>query len=438
MSLTRDFTDMIVTRGTGKKLSQDITDLTTQMADIAKVLVNIVSYKLPNETDYNLALGRVFTAYPSGAAIVFPMGECIVNNVEIPSYFIIKGQGRDVTQIKRNADTPVFKVTGTPLPNGGTPSHWGIGFEDVTIGSNGTFSSDLTSFQGCTGMSFNRIRVQSSDCRNMYLNQVWDSRFNEVQFFDGGKTDGTSSLVVAGGLNGYKQSKELVFMNCHFEGYKGSAITTPRDSATVFKTDVITWINCKFESKLCTGNHVVFEANNMFFFGTYISTEFSTTDVIKMIACRGIIGKIRVGYAGTTVIPTSIINTDVNCFLFDLVLTVSESQPVNSNVWTYAAELPGLRLNAQYPVINNRTFAFSQIPVGSNTMWFDATGRLRTHTSKPTTDTSGYRIAREETGNTSQRPTSNLYQGRPYYDAQIFKQIYYDGAQWRDAMGTIV
>jgi hypothetical protein len=50
MALTRDFTDMIVTRGTGKKLSQDISELTssvssntTSITDLQKKLVPMVT-----------------------------------------------------------------------------------------------------------------------------------------------------------------------------------------------------------------------------------------------------------------------------------------------------------------------------------------------------------------------------------------------------------
>jgi len=417
-----------------EKLGED----TAQQLDDISINVKKLGAKGDGTTDDTQAVLNAAALLPNGGTLYFPKGTFIVNNVEIPSKVLIRGAGRDSTQIKRNADNPVFKVTGTALAGGGAPSHWYNGFEDLTIGSVGSFPSDLTVFQGVTSMSFQRMKFYATNCRLVFANQMWDSRFENVQFFEGGKADGTPALELAGGLNGYKQTKETVLHDCHFEGYKGAAIRTQRDNATQFKTDIITFTNLKFESKNCTGSHLNLEANNLFFDGVYVSTEFTTTDVIKMVSCRGVIGKIRVGYAGTTVVPASLLNTDANCFLFDLVLTVSEPQPVNSNVWTYAADIPGVRLNAQYPVINSRTFAFSQIPIGSNTVWFDSTGRMRTNSSRPTSDTSGYRIAREEIGNTSQRPTSNLYQGRPYFDTTLGKPIWYDGSVWRDATGATV
>jgi hypothetical protein len=47
MALTRDFTDMIVTRGTGKKLSQDIAELTASMVgkmNKINAVVNVQDY----------------------------------------------------------------------------------------------------------------------------------------------------------------------------------------------------------------------------------------------------------------------------------------------------------------------------------------------------------------------------------------------------------
>jgi hypothetical protein len=426
-----------------------LSDNVTSVGYALGVIKNINMYKLPADVDYTQAMTRVLADLPTGGRIEFPSGEFIINNISLPSNILIKGAGRDSTTIKRNADNSVFKVVGTALPNGGSPSHWNIGFEDITISSNGTFQTDLTSFQGVTAMSFHRMKFIASECRLVFANQMWDSRFQFVEFFNGGRDDGTPALELAGGLNGYRMTKETVIDNCHFESYKGSAIRTLRDNTTQFKAGQLTFSNLKFESKLCTGNHLNLEINNSLFSNVYVTTEFTTTDVVKMANCRGIQGNLAFFYVTNTVgaqVPQSLINIDSLGYLIDLRILVEEPQPVGANVVTLA-DITEVTINLNIVAAETRINGTitSMGRMGKGAIWMDTTGKPRISSAKPSNlDASGYAVMRQIYGNTSQRPTGLTVNdiGFFYFDTTLLKPIwwYHNGSTgaWKDATGTSV
>lgn len=41
-------------------------------------------------------------------------------------------------------------------------------------------------------------------------------------------------------------------------------------------------------------------------------------------------------------------------------------------------------------------------------------------------------------GTTANRPTSDLYVGRPFFDTTLGKPVWYDGTNWVDATGATV
>lgn len=43
-----------------------------------------------------------------------------------------------------------------------------------------------------------------------------------------------------------------------------------------------------------------------------------------------------------------------------------------------------------------------------------------------------------ESGTTANRPTANLWIGRPYFDTTLGKPVWYDGTNWVDATGATV
>jgi hypothetical protein len=276
---------------------------------------------------------------------------------------------------------------------------------------------------------------------------MWDSRFQFVEFFNGGRDDGTPALELAGGLNGYRMTKETVIDNCHFESYKGSAIRTLRDNTTQFKAGQLTFSNLKFESKLCTGNHLNLEINNSLFSNVYVTTEFTTTDVVKMANCRGIQGNLA--FLTNTVgaqVPQSLINIDSLGYLIDLRILVEEPQPVGANVVTLA-DITEVTINLNIVAAETRINGTitSMGRMGKGAIWMDTTGKPRISSAKPSNlDASGYAVMRQIYGNTSQRPTGLTVNdiGFFYFDTTLLKPIwwYHNGSTgaWKDATGTSV
>jgi hypothetical protein len=73
-------------------------------------------------------------------------------------------------------------------------------------------------------------------------------------------------------------------------------------------------------------------------------------------------------------------------------------------------------------------------------LWVDSVGKLRFKNSAPTSDTDGSPI-NGEAGTTAQRPTTNLYVGRPYYDTDLGKPINVHQVSptiWHDGVGATV
>lgn len=429
------------------EMANNMDKLDASLAQIAHIVVNVEQYATSGATDYSQALNSAIAALPNGGEIRFPAGTFIVNNVSIPTKIRIKGAGKDATIIQRNANNSVFVIVGTPLPNGGNPSHYNNGFEDLTVTSNGDFASDLVSVQGVTGMNINRVKFYANGCRLLFTNQMWDSRITNCQFFNGGKSDGTPAVELASGLNGYNSTKETVLEGCHFESYSGSAIRTQRDSATNFKTAMMSFSNLKFESVNCTGNHLNLEANNLLFSNVYITTEFTTTDVIKMTACRGVLGNIAffyvTGVTGAT-IPQSLINIDASGYLIHLNVLVEEPQPNNANVATIDSSATKVFLNitANQILINN--VLTSMTKMGAGALWLDSKGKPRISSTVPSytaLDTSGFVVGRFMSGNTAGRPSTGLTTGDAglvqYFDTTVNKNLVWNGSSFRDAFNCM-
>lgn len=48
----------------------------------------------------------------------------------------------------------------------------------------------------------------------------------------------------------------------------------------------------------------------------------------------------------------------------------------------------------------------------------------------------GFVFDLQNSGTTAQRPTTNLYVGKVYFDTTLVYPIWWDGSQWVDATGT--
>jgi hypothetical protein len=99
MALTRDFTDMIVTRGTGKKLSQDILDINSALLDVA---INVKDFSYLNVVvaqgyDWSPAFdAAVANAKSSGVKLRIPAGTYYISKPIDISGLVIEGDESSV------------------------------------------------------------------------------------------------------------------------------------------------------------------------------------------------------------------------------------------------------------------------------------------------------------------------------------------------------
>jgi hypothetical protein len=188
------------------------------------------------------------------------------------------------------------------------------------------------------------------------------------------------------------------------------------------------------------------EINNSLFSNVYVTTEFTTTDVVRMTNCRGIQGDIAFFYVTDTVgaqVPLSLLNIGTGAYLTDLRILVEEPQPTGANVVTLAdisESTIHLSIVAAEPRVNGVLTNMGR--VGKGAVWFDTTGKPRISSAKPSNlDTSGYVLKRCMVGNTSQRPTgltSSDIGLVEYYDTTLNKPIWWRGTDWRDSAGAVV
>jgi hypothetical protein len=169
MALTRDFTDMIVTRGTGKKLSQDITEITSTLSD----MVTLVGEKIIPEADDT---PRIQRALDKKGIVRIPNG-----TFEIGKILIVK-EGTTVelspsTILKRINGIYCVFTNGTPIESyyaggglGDAPTGYtgngNIIIKGGTIDCNGTL--DQTPCMGITFSHAKNILIEGVTIKDIY------------------------------------------------------------------------------------------------------------------------------------------------------------------------------------------------------------------------------------------------------------------------------
>ena len=351
-----------------EKINNDVELINSQLDTFKYERVNVRFFGAKGDgvTDDTESVKKALKTIPNGGELYFPTCDkfYIVNGVELSSYVRIVGS-TGVT-IKRNKDTFIFRAIGEPKPTGGTPDIYGIQLENLRLGSVYDFYSDLVVFKGCTALKINKVTFDAYNCKQLTFEQVYDTRISNCEFWNGGReSDDAPCLELGGGSYGYKQSMEIFISDCWFESYRGPAISTTRKTDE-WKVTTILMNNIKFESKFRTKHHLLLNVSNLQVSNVYVTTEKTTTDVIKFESGRCIKGDFRFYYVTAGVIPNSLINFDSNCHLVDVDILVSEPQPTNANVVTLASNLVDssvIRLNimATQPLVNNKTHKLNVI-----------------------------------------------------------------------------
>jgi hypothetical protein len=210
MALTRDFTDMIVTRGTGKKLSQDLADITIQLDEkVAKntLFINVKDYEsLVTGGDWTNAIVQAESdtfALSGDARLYIPYGTYkITSEVKIrceldasQATFEYYGVG---TALVIGDDTSTGIVTARKtflLPRVINKSRGTTGWDGVSIGVKCVNLNDCKVFEQFIqdfeiGLNVSGLS-QGTAYSTFYLGTMWDNHKNIV--LDGDATGWVNS-----------------------------------------------------------------------------------------------------------------------------------------------------------------------------------------------------------------------------------------------------
>ncbi len=124
-------------------------------------------------------------------------------------------------------------------------------FRDLTI-LGGDFSADLITMKCCSGWEFERVSLKHVVSGRLIhvLGQTQDSHFYNCYFGNGGNSDGSiGSLEIddTGSPDG-GHNQNLLFLNCTWESYTGTAIRIFGQSSAGLINSLHQFIACKLES----------------------------------------------------------------------------------------------------------------------------------------------------------------------------------------------
>jgi hypothetical protein len=168
MALTRDFTDMIVTRETGKKLSEELTELTLQMADIA---INIKS--LGATSDGTDTTTYFIQAKAKSKYIFVPEGTFIIDNLTLQDVVLF---GNGTLKWKDGSTTKMLELQGRCLVEGLTFDGNGTQQGTSTLSAIKLTTADKTTFRNNLFTNFH-YKVINSDIALSTNVQVLNNRF---------------------------------------------------------------------------------------------------------------------------------------------------------------------------------------------------------------------------------------------------------------------
>lgn len=212
--------------------------------------------------------------------ILIPIGNYIITDtLNVPSGIRFVGQSRDgnsqlKSQITRKADITVFNCSGVnTFTNISHVTH--IGFEQLYFADyDNTEAYTNKPFMNWYFLSYALIR----DChfsnknKQILFTEVYDSRIINTDFWAGGNQDlDIAAIEMRSGLKptateiGWDNTNNIIFENCRFESYKGTAVKIADEMSN--QTDnskpvissfagrmcnYIYFDKCKFESAWCT------------------------------------------------------------------------------------------------------------------------------------------------------------------------------------------
>jgi len=348
----------------------------TAVQDSSSVFgINVLDY-IPNPADATTHTAGFQAAIAAAVAgdgdeIVIPAGKWYVEGLSIPQRASLKFRGAGATafpyttgefdglttgtQLIRIGDSPIFSAIGPESASGGDTYQNTLKvffnyirdflIEDVAlVNANANATTPLVDMKGCSGGNFSRVTWYSPEGSSLLdMQSVFDTRFVSCFFCGGGESStGLGAVrilgqVITGGIS-RPMSKELQFVNCHFESYYGPGIQIGDAASTALKPQLLLFSNIKMESLYCSGPHVAVSANSVFVNNFYITHHITSGPVFDLQRVNGFYGSVAFnqGFATGWVDPSCRLNVSADASLVNLDVNLLSGPASTVNVVTIA------------------------------------------------------------------------------------------------------
>jgi hypothetical protein len=259
------------------------------------------------------------------------------------------------TQLIRTGDSPIISAIGPEsIESGSTYEDTSKVFfnyirdfliEDVAlVNANADATTPLVDMKGCSGGNFSRVTWYSPEGSSLLdMQSVFDTRFVSCFFCGGGKNStGLGAVRILGqaitGSTSRPPSKELQFVNCHFESYYGSGLQIGDAVSTALKPQLLLFSNIKMESLYCSGPHVAASVNSLFVNNFYITHHITSGPVLDLQKVNGFYGSVAFvqGFSTGWVDPSCRLNVSANASLVNLDVNLLSGPASTVNVVTIA------------------------------------------------------------------------------------------------------
>jgi hypothetical protein len=297
-----------------------------------------------------------------GATIKASAGTYLVGTqINMKENVAIEGEGSLVTEFRRTANITVFKHDGPSYEVSSTIPWYGASLRKLDVRSASNYTATMVDYIGATYLDFEDVRILGVGCTLLSLLNVWDSRFTNCEFHEGGTADGVTPSVLFRGGYGYYHSKELFFQGCVWENYAGKAIGVDAEDSA-HRPHMIGFNQCKFESIVSQTVHVDLNDTYLLWFDEMYITSAKVPDTVAVMElgtgssyAGSLTFAFSVGVVGFTA-PKSCVKL-VDATYVNLNITLHSQQPAT----TWAVDWDSnnetntvIDIVAPYPYVNGR------------------------------------------------------------------------------------
>lgn len=202
------------------------------------------------------------------------------------------------TRILRNGDFTAIECKGTSIKSLEGEHLQGNEFYKIMFhGSNDDFTSDFFEGECCSLMVFSNCLFRRMNGRQLYLNEVMDSRFINCSFEEC-MSETVPAVELTGGGD-FEFTNQIHFENCRWESYNSTALKISGSNV-----NEIFFSNCKMESKFSNKPHLIIDKANVVRFDPLQITSVGTIDTIDHVVeinnSIAIIGDILLEHGATS------------------------------------------------------------------------------------------------------------------------------------------